>query len=109
VGRRVTGQLPCAGGEQRILWLPANLAEGIPTDLTSPTGLTNPGDAVTGLGGTNLDLITAAVLSARGHQAAPHAARKSGTSPRRDDLLHYRDAEVISSSWTSSYTDVVLG
>ena len=48
------GELPCSGGERRILQLSASLADGIPADLR---------DTVTGLDGAN----TARLLSAIRH------------------------------------------
>lgn len=57
------GQLPCSGGEHRILRIAASLADGIPVDLQ---------DALTGLDATNLDLVAAAILHAGGQQQPPH-------------------------------------
>jgi len=53
------GQLPCSGGEYRILCIAAGLAEGIPVDLR---------DALTGLDVSNLDLVASAVLHAGGQR-----------------------------------------
>jgi hypothetical protein len=53
------GQLPCSGGEGRMLRLAASLVEGIPVDLR---------DAVTGLDGHNADLVSQAVKHASGHR-----------------------------------------
>jgi hypothetical protein len=55
------GDLPCSGGEARILRLAASLAHGIPVDLR---------DALTGLDARNTDLIRQAVLHANGHRPA---------------------------------------
>lgn len=55
------GDLPCSGGEARILRLAASLAHGIPVDLR---------DALTGLDARNTDLIRQAVLHTNGHRPA---------------------------------------
>lgn len=52
------GQLPCSGGEGRMLRLAAALAEGIPVDLR---------DALTGLDTPNANLISRAVNHATGN------------------------------------------
>ena len=52
-------QLPCSGGEARILRLAASLAHGIPVDL---------GDALTGLDAHNAELAAHAVKHATGHR-----------------------------------------
>ena len=52
-----TGDLPCSGGERRMLRLAASLADGIPVDLR---------DALTGLDDRNLDLVSQAVLHTAG-------------------------------------------
>jgi hypothetical protein len=52
-----TGDLPCSGGEQRMLRLAASLASGIPVDLR---------DALTGLDKRNINLLITAVLHASG-------------------------------------------
>jgi hypothetical protein len=52
-----TGDLPCSGGEQRMLRLAASLASGIPVDLR---------DALTGLDDRNINLVITAVLHASG-------------------------------------------
>jgi len=54
-----SGQLPCSGGEQRMLRLAASLAEGIPVDLR---------EALTGIDRLNADLLTAAIRRASGHR-----------------------------------------
>jgi hypothetical protein len=53
------GDLPCSGGEHRILRLAASLAAGIPVDLR---------EALTGLDQTNTELVAAAVRHAAGHR-----------------------------------------
>lgn len=53
------GELPCSGGEGRILRIAASLAAGVPVDL---------GDAVTALDTTTLMLVARAVLHAGGHR-----------------------------------------
>lgn len=53
------GQLPCSGGEGRILRLAASLAAGIPIDLR---------DALTGLDSHNAELVSHAVDHATGHR-----------------------------------------
>jgi hypothetical protein len=53
-----TGNLPCSGGEQRMLRLAASLADGIPVDLR---------DALTGLDDRNINLVITAVLHASGN------------------------------------------
>jgi hypothetical protein len=52
-----TGNLPCSGGEQRMLRLAASLADGIPVDLR---------DALTGIDDHNINLVITAVLYASG-------------------------------------------
>ena len=54
-----TGELPCSGGERRILRLAASLASGIPVDLS---------DAVTGLDHRNIDRLVNAILHASGQR-----------------------------------------
>jgi hypothetical protein len=51
------GELPCSGGERRILRLSASLAGGIPVDLR---------DAVTGLDDDNTALLVTAIRHAAG-------------------------------------------
>jgi len=53
------GQLPCSGGEGRILRLAASLAEGVPVDLR---------DITTGLDEHNITLLRQAVLHASGQR-----------------------------------------
>jgi hypothetical protein len=53
------GQLPCSGGEARLLRLGASLAEGIPVDLR---------DTLTGLDGSNAELVSRAVKHATGQR-----------------------------------------
>jgi hypothetical protein len=52
-----SGDLPCSGGERRVLQLSASLAGGIPVDLR---------DAVTGLDDGNIARLVAAILHASG-------------------------------------------
>jgi hypothetical protein len=54
-----TGELPCSGGERRILRLAASLASGIAVDLR---------DAVTGLDHRNIDRLVNAILHASGQR-----------------------------------------
>jgi hypothetical protein len=51
------GELPCSGGERRILALAASLAVGIPVDLR---------DATTGLDDRNIQLLLTAISHAHG-------------------------------------------
>ena len=51
------GELPCSGGERRVLLLSASLAAGTPIDLR---------DSVTGLDHHNANLLVAAVRHATG-------------------------------------------
>jgi hypothetical protein len=53
------GELPCSGGERRVLELSASLAGGIPVDLR---------EAVTGLDDANIARLVTAVLHASGKQ-----------------------------------------
>jgi hypothetical protein len=53
------GQLPCSGGEARMLRLAASLADGIPVDLQ---------DALTGLDHHNAELVSHAIKHATGHR-----------------------------------------
>jgi hypothetical protein len=51
------GELPCSGGERRVLELSSSLAGGIPVDLR---------DAVTGLDDDNITRLVTAILHASG-------------------------------------------
>lgn len=51
------GDLPCSGGEQRLLKLSASLADGIPVDLR---------DAATGLDDRNIQRLVTAIWHASG-------------------------------------------
>ena len=53
------GELPCSGGEKRILKLAASLADGIPVDLS---------DAVTGLDQHNIQRLITAIRHASGQR-----------------------------------------
>jgi hypothetical protein len=53
------GDLPCSGGEQRMLRLAASLASGIPVNLR---------DALTGIDDHGIKLVIQAVLHASGHR-----------------------------------------
>jgi len=53
-----TGQLPCSGGEQRLLRLADSIAGGIPVSLH---------DTLPGLDSSNIDLVTAAIRRAAGY------------------------------------------
>jgi hypothetical protein len=53
------GDLPCSGGERRMLRLTAGLADGIPVDLR---------DTLTGIDSTNVQLLIRAVLRAAGQR-----------------------------------------
>jgi hypothetical protein len=57
-----SGELPCSGGERRILQLSASLAGGIPVDLR---------DAVTGLDDRNTALLITAIQQASGNYSLP--------------------------------------
>ena len=54
-----SGNLPCSGGERRILLLSASLAAGIPVDLR---------DTITGLDDHNTALLVTAIRHATGKQ-----------------------------------------
>jgi hypothetical protein len=58
-GQHAEEDLPCSGGERRILQLSASLAGGIPVDLR---------DAVTGLDDRNTALIITAIQRAAGRR-----------------------------------------
>ena len=51
------GELPCSGGERRVLLLSASLADGIPVDLR---------DAATGLDDRNIQRLITAIRHASG-------------------------------------------
>lgn len=55
-------QLPCSGGEERMLRLAASLASGIPVSLR---------DTLTGIDHRNIELMLTAVLHAWGKRPAP--------------------------------------
>lgn len=61
-------ELPCSGGEGRILRLAASLADGIPVDLR---------DALTGLDTRNTHLVSRAVLHSNGHRTATRHHERS--------------------------------
>jgi hypothetical protein len=56
------GELPCSGGERRLLELSSSLAGGTPVDLR---------DTVTGLDDSNIALLVRAVLHASGQRQFP--------------------------------------
>jgi hypothetical protein len=56
------GEIPCSGGERRILMLSASLAGGIPADLR---------DAATGLDDRNIQRLVTAILHASGKRPDP--------------------------------------
>ena len=58
------GELPCSGGERRILELSSSLADGIPVDLR---------DAVTGLDDGNIARLVTAIRHASGKR--PESSR----------------------------------
>jgi hypothetical protein len=58
------GELPCSGGEQRILRLAASLAGGIPVSLS---------DAITGLDRGNLSHLLTAIRHASGERGTRNA------------------------------------
>jgi hypothetical protein len=55
-----SGDLPCSGGERRVLMLSASLADGIPVDLR---------DAATGLDDRNVRRLVTAILHASGKRS----------------------------------------
>ena len=55
-------ELPCSGGEERMLRLAASLAGGIPVSLR---------DTLTGIDHRNIELVITAVLHAWGQRPAP--------------------------------------
>ncbi len=56
------GELPCSGGERRVLMLSASLASGIPVDLR---------DAATGLDDRHIRRLVTAILHASGKRPEP--------------------------------------
>jgi hypothetical protein len=56
------GEIPCSGGERRILMLSASLAGGTPVDLR---------DAATGLDDRNVQRLVTAILHASGKRPEP--------------------------------------
>ena len=56
------GELPCSGGERRVLELSSSLSGGIPVDLR---------DAVTGLDDRNIQRLVTAILHASGKRPEP--------------------------------------
>ncbi len=56
------GELPCSGGERRVLELSSSLSGGIPVDLR---------DAVTGLDDRNIQRLVTAILHASGKRPQP--------------------------------------
>ena len=57
-----TRDLPCSGGEERMLRLAASIAGGIPVSLR---------DTLTGIDHRNIELVITAVLHAWGQRPAP--------------------------------------
>lgn len=53
------GDLPCSGGERRMLMITASLADGIPVDLQ---------DAISGIDHRNVQLVVRAMLHASGQR-----------------------------------------
>jgi hypothetical protein len=60
------GEIPCSGGERRVLMLSASLAGGIPVDLR---------DAATGLDDRNVRRLVTAILHASGKHPEPRLYR----------------------------------
>ncbi len=60
------GELPCSGGERRVLELASSLSGGIPVDLR---------DAVTGLDDRNIQRLVTAILHASGKRPEPRLYR----------------------------------
>jgi hypothetical protein len=56
------GDLPCSGGERRILRLAASIADGIPLGLR---------DTLTGIDHRNIELVITAILHAWGQRPEP--------------------------------------
>lgn len=56
------GDLPCSGGEHRMLRITASLDEGMPVNLR---------DTLTGLDDHNIQLLVKAVLHASGQRPSP--------------------------------------
>ena len=67
-----SGELPCSGGERRILQLAASLANGVPVDLR---------DAVTGLDDRNTALLLTAIRHATGKRPGETDIDSSKPSP----------------------------
>lgn len=73
-----TGDLPCSGGEQRVLRLAASLADGIPVNLR---------DTLTGLDHNNINLVITAVLhisGSPGHRGSLGIPAVGSLSPMTD-------------------------
>jgi hypothetical protein len=66
------GELPCSGGERRMLRLTASLAGGVPIDL---------GEALSGIDQGNLDRLVAAIRHACGRRPSPAGRQPSVISP----------------------------
>ena len=60
------GEIPCSGGERRVLMLSASLAGGIPVNLR---------DAATGLDDRNVQRLVTAILHASGKRPEPRLYR----------------------------------
>ena len=56
------GDLPCSGGEQRMLRLASSIAAGTPVNLR---------DTLTGIDHRNIELVITAVLHASGRRPEP--------------------------------------
>ena len=71
--------LPCSGGENRMLRLAASLAGGIPVNLR---------DALTGLDDRNIQLVINAALHASGHRRPCDGATARRRCPARYRTAH---------------------
>lgn len=68
------GDLPCSGGERRVLRLAASLADGIPVD---------PRDALTGMDTVNVDSTVQAMLHAAGRATGVDSPGRRGGDHRQ--------------------------
>jgi hypothetical protein len=84
------GELPCSGGERRILQLSASLAAGIPIDLR---------DTVTGIDACNTDQLITAIRHATGKRPFTSDIASSANSsqlPRFHPAPERRSGRVLS-------------
>ena len=80
------GELPCSGGERRILQLAASLAGGIPVDLR---------DTVTGLDDHNAARLLTAIRHTAGKRADANLVLRCRHDGRHAPFHHWCSARIL--------------